>query len=160
MRWVPSYVSDGWILEAGAWGGESPETGELMIQARRRLVRALTMAGVGVLMGTDSPGMFNVPGFAVRHELRSMAAAGLTPYEILVTGTRNVSEYAGNELLESSNFGTVAEGNRADLILLRANPLEDLEALWDQEGVMIRGEWIPRARIDEKLESMAEKFGG
>jgi len=73
--------------------------------------------------------------------------------------TRYVSEYARDELLEPSAFGTIAEGNRADLILLRANPLEDLEALWDQEGVMIRGEWIPRAEIDRKLESIAEKLG-
>jgi imidazolonepropionase-like amidohydrolase len=159
MRWVPSYISDGWILEAGTWADVPPEAGELMIQVRRRLLRSLSMAGVGVLMGTGSPGMFNVPGFALRHELRSMAAAGLTPYEILVTGTRYVSEYARDELLEPAAFGTIAEGNRADLILLRANPLEDLEALWDQEGVMMRGEWIPRAEIDRKLESIAEKLG-
>jgi imidazolonepropionase-like amidohydrolase len=160
MRWVPSFISDGWILEAGGSGDVPPETGDLMVQVRQRILRALTMAGVGVLMGTDSPRMFNVPGFALRHELRSMAAAGLTPYEIMVTGTRNVSDYARNELLEPANFGTVVEGNRADLILLRANPLEDLEALWDQEGVMIRGEWIPRERIDGKLASMAETIGG
>jgi hypothetical protein len=52
------------------------------------------------------------------------------------------------------------EGNRADLVLLRANPFEDLEALWDQEGVMIKGRWISREEIDGFLQSMTERFGG
>ena len=122
MRYVPSFISEEWILRAAAGGAVPPETAELLVEVRGRILRALSMAGVGVLMGTDSPEMFNVPGFALRHELRSMAEAGLTPYEILVTGTRNVAEYARNELLEPGNFGTVEEGNRADLILLRQNP--------------------------------------
>jgi imidazolonepropionase-like amidohydrolase len=131
-----------------------------MIEVRRRLLRALTMAGVGVLVGTKSPALLNIPGFSLRHELRSMQAAGLTPYEVLVTATRNVAEYARRELLEDGEFGTIAEGNRADLILLRENPFEDLESLWSQEGVMIRGRWIPRSEMDEWLHDMAQKFGG
>jgi hypothetical protein len=157
MRVVPPYMTDAWILEAGASPSFLPETGQLMVETRRRLLRALAMAGVGVLMGTDSPGMFNVPGFSLRHELRSMLEAGLTPYEILVTGTRNVAEYATRELLEAGNFGTVEEGNRADLILLRANPFQELEALWDQEGVMVRGRWIGREELDAGLEAVAER---
>ena len=135
------------------------EGGELLVDTRRRLVRSLMMAGVGVLMGSGSPSPFTVPGFGLRRELRSMAAAGLTPYEVLVTGTRNVAEYARGELLEPGNFGTIAEGNRADLLLLRGNPLEDLENLWDQEGVMIRGRWIPRSEIDEGLSRIAAEHG-
>ncbi len=159
MRYVPDYVADGWILEAS--GGErlDSETGDLLIGVRRRLLRALTMAGVGVLMGTGSPAMFNIPGLSLRHELRSMEAAGLTPYEVLVTGTRNVAQYAERELLEPGNFGTVEEGNRADLILLRSNPFDNLEALWDQEGVMVRGVWISREEIDSDLASIRERYG-
>ena len=160
MRYVPEFISDGWILEASTGDRPPAETAELMMEVRRRLLRALTMAGVGVLAGTDSPAVFNLPGFSLRHELRSMRAAGLTPYEVLVTATRNVAEYARRELLENGEFGTVAEGNRADLILLRGNPLEDLESLWSQEGVMVRGRWIPRSETDEWLQDMAERFGG
>ncbi len=160
MGYVPSFITEGWILEASARSPLPEETAQLLIQVRGRILRALTMAGVGVLMGTDSPAMFNIPGFALRRELRSMSGAGLTPYEIIVTGTRNVAEYARRELLEPGNFGTVEEGNRADLVLLRRNPFDDLEALWDQEGVMVQGRWIPRAQIDEWLQSMAERFGG
>ena len=160
MRFVPASTREAWTQESGSRPPMDPETAELLIQVRQRILRALTMAGVGVLMGTDSPQMFNIPGFSLRHELRSMEAAGLTPYEILVAGTRNVAEYARRELLEPANFGTVEEGNRADLILLNANPFLDLEALWTQEGVMVHGRWIPREEIDARLEALAEKFGG
>jgi hypothetical protein len=160
MSYVPAFLPEGWILEASSGSRLPPETSDLLLRTRRQILRALTMAGVGVLMGTDSPQMFNVPGFSLRHELRSMEAAGLTPYEILVTGTRSVAEYARRELLEAGNFGTVVEGNRADLILLRDNPFRDLENLWSQEGVMVRGRWIPRDEIDDWLQDMAERFGG
>ncbi len=160
MRFVPSFIADGWILEAGSRNPVAPETAKLWVEVRQRILRALTMAGVGVLMGTESPGMFNVPGFSLRHEIRSMAAAGLTPYEILVTGTRNVADYARRELLEAGNFGTVEVGNRADLVLLRANPFQDLEALWDRKGIMVRGRWIPEEEIQETLFALAQKIGG
>jgi imidazolonepropionase-like amidohydrolase len=160
MAYVPDYISGAWIVDLGSTPPTDPETGQGLLQVRRRILRALTMAGVGVMMGTDSPSPFHVPGFALRHELRSMARAGLTPYEILVTGTRNVAEYARKELLEPAEFGTVTEANRADLVLLRANPLADLEALWDQEGIMVRGRWIPRAEIDERLADIRTRIGG
>ncbi len=159
MRYVPADLRVYWAGQEAALPSVDPETGALMVEVRRRMLRALTMAGVGVLMGTGAPEMFDVPGFSLRHELHSMEEAGLTPYEILVTGTRSVAKYARDELLEAGNFGTVAEGNRADLLLLRRNPFEDLQALWDQEGVMVRGRWISREEIDQRLEGMAERYG-
>jgi imidazolonepropionase-like amidohydrolase len=160
MRFVPAYMADAWATDAQGGSPLSPETGALLIQTRGRLVRALTMAGVGVLLGSDAPDLFHVPGFALRHEIRSMEAAGLTPYEILVTGTRAAADYATRELLEPGNFGTIEEGNRADLVLLRANPFAGLEALWDQEGIMVRGRWIPREEMDRRLNDMADRIGG
>jgi hypothetical protein len=159
MAYVPEFISEGWILEKGAREPD-PETAQLLVQVRRRILRALNMAGVGVLMGTDSPALFHIPGFSLRHELRSLQAAGLTPYEIIVTGTRNVAEYAARELLEPGNFGTVEEGNRADLLLLRGNPFEGLDALWDQEGIMIRGQWMDRESMDMQLQQLKERMGG
>ena len=151
MSFVNESMREDWILQKGRQAPLDPETAELLVGVRQRLLRALAMAGAGVLLGTGSPEMFNVPGFALRHELESMEAAGLTPYEALVAGTRNVAEYARDELLEPGNFGTIAEGNRADLILLRENPFQDMEALWSQEGIMIRGRWISKEEIDQRL---------
>lgn len=160
IAYVPHFISEGWIQEAGSRESVEPETAQLLIRVRQRILRALNMAGVGVLLGTASPEFFHIPGFALRHELRSLQAVGLTPYEILVTGTRNVAEYAARELREPGNFGTVEEGNRADLLLLRANPFQELDALWDQEGIMVRGRWIGREAIEQELQMLTERMGG
>jgi len=160
MRYVPLDLRRAWENQKLGGSGSDPETAELLVDVRHRIFRALVLSGAGVLMGTYSPQLFNVPGFSLRHELQSMEAAGLTPYEVLVTGTRNVAEYAQRELLEQGNFGTVAQGNRADLILLRGNPLESLDHLWDQEGVMVRGRWISREEIEGRLARIAERNGG
>jgi hypothetical protein len=160
MRYVSPSTREYWTRQKEAVPPLDPETAELLMEVRRRLVRAITMSGAGVLAGSGAPQMFNVPGFGFRRELRSLEAANLTPYEVLVIATRSVAAYANQELREAGNFGIVAEGNRADLILLRGNPLRELEALWDQEGVMVRGRWLSREEIDAALARLAEKYGG
>ena len=72
-----------------------------------------------------------------------MQEAGLTPYQVLESGTRNVAEYAAKDLNLDGKFGTVAPGNRADLILLDANPLADARNVAKRAGVMVRGRWLP-----------------
>lgn len=160
MRYVPMSLRRAWASQKRGGSAEDPETAELLVDVRHRIFRALVLSGAGVLMGTYSPQLFNVPGFSLRHEMESMEAAGLTPYEVLVTGTRNVAEYAQRELLEQGNFGTIARGNRADLILLRGNPFESLDHVWEQEGVMVRGRWISREEIEGRLARIAERNGG
>jgi imidazolonepropionase-like amidohydrolase len=108
-------------------------------------------------MGTDSPQLFNVPGFALHREIRFMERAGMTPFEILASGTRNVARYVGEDLGQASNFGVIAPGNRADLVLLEANPLESLDALTRRAGVMVRGRWIPGADLEAGLAALAAK---
>ena len=83
-----------------------------------------------------------------------MTQAGMSPYEVLVTGTRNVGEYFANE----DEFGTVAAGQRADLVLLAGNPLEDLANVDAIEGVMVAGRWLPRTEIDRRLDAIAAGY--
>jgi len=83
-----------------------------------------------------------------------MAEAGMSPYEILVSGTRAVGEY----FRRSDTFGTVAVGRRADLILLNANPLDDIGNVADRAGVMVRGRWFSGAYIQERLDEIARRF--
>lgn len=160
VRYVSPSTRSLWTRQGSTAPRVDPGTGELMVQVRRKILRALVMSGAGVLLGSDAPSRFNVQGFAVRHEAESMAAAGLTPYEVLVTATRNVAEYASRELREAGNFGIISPGNRADLVLLRGNPFEDLDQLWNQEGVMVRGRWISREEIEGRLARIAERNGG
>jgi imidazolonepropionase-like amidohydrolase len=80
-----------------------------------------------------------------------MIAAGMTPYEVLASGTRNVAEY----FEAAEEFGTVAVGRRADLILLEANPLKDVANTAHRAGVMVRGKWLPKAEIQRRLAAIA-----
>jgi imidazolonepropionase-like amidohydrolase len=102
-------------------------------------------------VGSDSPQLFMVAGFAVHREMEAMAAAGIPAYGVLEAATRNPAEYLG----EAATAGTVAQGKRADLLLLDANPLEDVKHTRDIAGVMVRGRWLPRSELDTLLERTA-----
>jgi imidazolonepropionase-like amidohydrolase len=152
---------EGWRTD-GVLGAEdmAPGDGEALIRFRREMLAALDAAGAPLLMGTDSPQMFMVPGFALHHEIRVMAQAGLAPEAILRSGTRNVGRYAAEELGEAVSFGTVTPGARADLVLVEANPLGELDTLRSPLGVMARGEWLSRDRLEEGLAEIAGRAGG
>jgi imidazolonepropionase-like amidohydrolase len=83
------------------------------IELRRQLIAECQRNGVGLLLGSDGPQVFNVPGFSVHHELRYMVDAGLTPYQALQSGTVNVAKY-----FNLVNSGMIKPGYRSDLILL------------------------------------------
>lgn len=159
MRYVPARMSEGWASAKRRRGAESTEVARGVAEARLRLLSKLDQAGAGILMGTDSPQMFNVPGFALHHELLIMGKA-MSPYTVLASGTRNVAQYVGSSLGLDDQFGTVAVGNRADLILVNGSPLDDLAAISDLAGVMVRGRWIARDEIDAGLERIASKYSG
>lgn len=119
------------------------------IELRRQLIRALHEAGAELLLGSDSPQIFNVPGFAVHRELEYLVAAGLTPYEALRTGTVNPARFFGQEGV----FGTVERGAEADLVLLDDSPLADIRNTRRIHGVMLRGRWLNRQELDSLLRS-------
>ncbi|HRE82449.1 MAG TPA: amidohydrolase family protein [Opitutaceae bacterium] len=118
---------------------------------RKILLKALHEGGAKIIFGTDAPQQFSVPGFSIHREIESMASAGMSPFAILQTATRNVGEY----LKSRDTFGLVAPGHRADLLLLQGNPLSDLNELSKRSGVMVRGQWIPESEIQAGLARIA-----
>ncbi|HEX5727304.1 MAG TPA: hypothetical protein VFX98_17665, partial [Longimicrobiaceae bacterium] len=76
------------------------------------------------------------------------------PYAVLATGTRAVGEYFRGQ----DQFGTVAPGQRADLLLLDANPLQDVANVSRIAGVMTRGRWLPKSAIDAQLAQIAAGY--
>lgn len=124
------------------------------INNRVVILAALHEGGVPILMGTDAPQQFSVPGFSLHRELKIMEQAGMTPYEILHSGTVNVGRY----FADKDTFGSVAEGHRADLVLLDANPLTNLNNTTQIAGVMARGRWWSRADIDARLADIAQTY--
>lgn len=154
MRYMPRRVLDGWAKAKRDFAARpdfQPDAARRLVELRRRLVRDLHAAGAPIALGSDAPQFFNVPGFSIHHEMRMMQAAGLTPYQVLATGTREAARYFGPK----AGFGTVAPGQRADLILLTANPLEKLANVERRAGVMVRGRWFPESEIQTRLARVA-----
>ncbi|MEO8089144.1 MAG: amidohydrolase family protein [Gemmatimonadales bacterium] len=135
--------------------GASAESARRVMQVRRKLIKALHAGGARLLLGSDAPQMYNVPGFSIHRELQSLVGSGLTPYQALETGTRNVAVFFGTQ----ATTGTIGVGKRADLVLLDANPLIDVANTTRRSGVMLRGRWLPRAEIERRLSSIAKGMG-
>jgi len=123
-----------------------------------QMTKALHDGGARVILGTDTDNPYLVPGFSLHDELGYLVQAGFTPYEAIEAGTRNAAEALGR----LDEFGTIAEGKRADLILVEENPLEDVANVSKRVGVMLRGYWLPEAQLQgmlgELLDSYAPRF--
>jgi imidazolonepropionase-like amidohydrolase len=122
------------------------------VMLRRKLIAACNQYGVGLLLGSDAPQVFNVPGFSTHHELRYMVDAGLTPYQALRSGTVNVGKF-----YNKPDLGIIANGAIADLILLNGNPLTDINQTKNIHGVMLNGKWLSREWIDATLKTLEKK---
>jgi imidazolonepropionase-like amidohydrolase len=125
---------------------------EKLAQLRRRILSALHEGGARILLGTDSPQIFNVPGFSVHREMQLYVEVGMSPYEVIASGSRVVGDYFGE------NFGTVAVGETADLILVDGNPLEDVKNVSKISGVMARGRYVSKDEIQKRLEAIAAQY--
>lgn len=135
--------------------GFTKESGEQELTARRALISAMHRSGVGMLLGSDAPQIFNVPGFSAHRELQAMVQAGLTPYEALRMATVAPAEFFG----KVGQCGSIVVGADADLVLLDANPLADIANTQKIAGVMVRGRWLDRAFLDRELQAVAARVG-
>ncbi len=122
------------------------------MRLRRKLIFECNKNGVGLLLGSDAPQVFNVPGFSTHQELQYLVDAGLTPYEALRTGTANVGRY-----LNRQDMGTIKTGAVADLVLLNGNPLEDVKQTQNIEGVMVGKRWLTKSYIQGALKKLEKK---
>lgn len=148
MRYMPRETVAEWARAKEAQFADrnyDADVAALGIELRRRLILELHRAGAGLLLGSDSPQVFNVPGFSLHRELDALVAAGLTPYEALYTGTAAVARFLG------SNGGVVAAGRDADLVLLDANPLDDIRNSRRIHGVMLRGAWYGASELEARI---------
>jgi len=157
LRYVARSMALNWITGTRQLRGDDPAATrpvrQRFIALRRKILKSLHDGGVDIALGSDSPQFWNAPGFSLTRELASYVGAGLTPYQALVTGTRNIARFLGNE----AEAGTIAVGKRADLILLEANPLQDIGNLARKDGVMIGGRWLPKEEIERRLAELVQR---
>lgn len=155
LRFVPARMLEGWI-SANARSASVRVNHERATSIRRVLTKALHDAGAGLLLGTDAPNPFVVYGFSIHDELDQLVEAGLSPFEALRAGTSAAAKYLGTHLGYGSNFGTIAVGERADLILTQENPIQNLRTLRNNDGVMLRGRWLSRSELSDKLKDLTQ----
>jgi len=119
----------------------------------RWVLTGLQKAGILLLLGTDSGtgAMGIVPGYSIHDELQILLDNGLSPYEAITAATVNASIVV-ERMTGYGNFGTIEVGKRADLILVRDNPLEDITTIKEPLGVMAAGRWYSQETLAELIE--------
>jgi imidazolonepropionase-like amidohydrolase len=156
LRYVPAALVEQWTNAARNAQANNPQASAAAeVQFRDKMLKALSDAGVQILMGTDAPQVFSVPGFSLRREVVAMSEAGMTPWQILHSGTVAVAQHLGTQ----AETGTIAAGKRADLILLEANPLDDITAIGRVAGVVVNGRWLAQSDIEARLSEIAARNG-
>jgi imidazolonepropionase-like amidohydrolase len=124
------------------------------VELRNKLIKAIYEAGGKIMAGSDTPEFLFLYGFSQHRELKALADAGLSNYAVLAAGTRNAHEFLGT----LGVAGTIEKGKRADLILLTANPLDDIAATDIRKGVMLKGKWHPQTELNAWLDDIAPKI--
>lgn len=124
-----------------------------MIGFNNRLVKAFKEAGIPLLAGTDSGCSGVVWGYSLHDEIELLVKAGLTPEEALSSSTRLSAKWLGID----DKIGTVEVGKFADLVLLDANPLDNIQNTRKISDVFLNGQWVSRNKIDKMLSDLARR---
>jgi imidazolonepropionase-like amidohydrolase len=123
-------------------------TRQRFVEKELEVVNAMYRAGIPFLAGTDTPsGVYVFPGFSLHEELQRFVAAGFTPMEALQTATLNPAKFLGID----DRLGTIEKGKLADLVLLDANPLDDIRNTQKIAAVIVNGRYLSRADLDKML---------
>jgi imidazolonepropionase-like amidohydrolase len=118
------------------------------VEKELEVVKAMHKAGIPFLAGTDTPpGVYIFPGFSLHEELQRLVAAGFTQTEALQTATLNPAKFLGRE----NELGTIEKGKLAEMVLLDANPLDDIGNTQKIAGVVANGRYYSRADLDQML---------
>jgi imidazolonepropionase-like amidohydrolase len=142
--------------EARMWPEAEAAKRREIIRKEALLVGKMQKAGVGILAGTDDANPYVFPGFSLHDELALLVRAGLSPLEALQTATYNPARFFGM----LSTLGTVERGKFADLVLLDANPLENISNTKKIAAVITNGRYLQRESLDKILAEIAAAANG
>ncbi len=142
-------VSGWWMGSASRMGAYDDEK-QRAAESQRTFARHLFEADAPLLIGTDTPNPFVLPGFAIHDELAAFVEAGIPVEDVLRIATVEAAKF----LREGDEWGVIREGARADLVLLDADPHDDLSVLKSPIGVMVNGNWYAAADLAERLAAL------
>ncbi len=155
LAYLPAWMRDYWQAKVAADGNDAPAARALS-ERRHRFnldrVREMHAAGVPILAGTDSPLPYVLPGWSLHEELELLVEAGLTPTEALRAATSSVGEFIGRV-----DVGRVREGALADLLIIEADPREDIRNTRRINTIIIAGQAIDAAAREEAFERLRRR---
>jgi len=157
LKYVPKVVRDGWDPRQRLKDTSAEEMKVNKASAARdlELLKSAHAAGVLMMAGSDGPDPFIFPGFSLDDELEWLVKSGFSPAEAIQAATRKPAEFLG----ELGHYGVVESGRAADLVLLDANPLQDIRNTRKISGVVLGGKYYPRIELDRILAHAAELAG-
>jgi Amidohydrolase family len=147
LRFIPRQMSERWGLRMANRSEGSYANAKRLFQKEVEIVGDMRRAGVLFLAGTDTGNPFCFPGFSLHDELALLVKAGLTPTESLRAATLNPAKFFGMD----QTLGTIEQGKLADLVLLEANPLEDIRNTQRIDAVIMNGRFYDRKALDKML---------
>ncbi len=147
-QWLNFYKRNRFINEI------SLEKRARWVEIRNKLIKAIYDAGGRIMTGSDTPEFLWLYGFSMHRELKALNDAGLSAYASLEAATKNPSMFFGT----LDKVGTIEKGKRADLILLDANPLENITNTEKRSGVVLKGKWYPNTELNKWLDEIAPKL--
>lgn len=154
LKYVHPLLRDKWLTSNNYNKHSSPEFLnylDSLIVFHKEMVIAFKAAGVPMVAGTDAGVSGVITGFALHDELALLVDAGLTNEEALIAATRLPAEWLGI----NTKVGSIEMGKYADLILLDANPLEDIKNTRTINGVFVNGNWLTKEKLDTMLLELA-----
>lgn len=158
FKYLPDYMKKYWTPQVNDHlryrQKEFLEVKQLQVEHYKRIINDMHETGVRLLAGTDmGANPLCWPGLGLHLEIAMLEEAGLTPAEALKTATINPAIYLGIE----EDYGTIASGKYADMVLLSENPLETVSNTQSIVGVIKSGSYFSKKRIEEYLEVIAER---
>ncbi|HVE57348.1 MAG TPA: amidohydrolase family protein [Pyrinomonadaceae bacterium] len=157
FKFYPKAVQENWLnfYKKNRFLNEVPlEKRARWIEIRNKIIKAIYDAGGRIMAGSDSPEFLFLYGFSEHRELRALADAGLSNYAALEAATKNPSMFFGT----LDKVGTIEKGKKADLILLDANPLENIANTERRAGVMLKGKYFAQAELNRWLDEIAPRI--
>jgi len=156
LKYVHPLMQSKWLTSNNYNTGTNPERVayfEKLTKFHILLVKAFKEAGVPMVAGTDAGTSGVVWGFSLHDEIELLVKAGLTTEEALASATRLPATWLGID----DKIGTVEVGKYADLLLLDANPLNDIGSIRKISGVFVNGRWVNKQKIDTMLSDLAKR---
>jgi imidazolonepropionase-like amidohydrolase len=153
VRYIPSYIRGGWKRPMPP---EASANLKRIYKMSQRVVTAMHRAGVPFLAGTDVTNPYCFPGFSLHDELALLVQeCKFTPLEALQCATRDPARFLGLE----TDLGTLEKGKLADLVLLEANPLDDITNTRKIAAVVVNGKLLTKEELQKMLDDVEREVG-